>query len=91
MLMRSIFASSKWPVTQRLVAQTACRGFVASSPRALESSKTVLPTKDQFNIKTDPGMLKTGFRERLAAEREAALLGGGQARIDKIHKRGSLT
>lgn len=39
----------------------------------------------------DPSVLKQVFRERLAEQREKALLGGGQARIDKQHNRGSLT
>jgi len=40
---------------------------------------------------TDPSLIKSQFRELLAKEREEALMGGGQRRIDKIHARGSLT
>jgi methionine-rich copper-binding protein CopC len=39
----------------------------------------------------DPAMIKLKFKERLAKEREQALLGGGQERMDRQHSRGSLT
>lgn len=42
-------------------------------------------------LASDPSMIKSAFRKHLAKEREHALMGGGQKRIDKIHKRGSLT
>jgi hypothetical protein len=69
----------------RLVTQTALKGLGSSASRALSA----VPPK--FDIKTDPAMLKSAFREKLKAERNKALEGGGQTRIDKIHKRGSLT
>jgi acetyl-CoA carboxylase carboxyltransferase component len=40
---------------------------------------------------THPSRIKLAFREQLALEREKALLGGGQKRVDKQHARGSLT
>jgi propionyl-CoA carboxylase beta chain len=40
---------------------------------------------------TDPSLIKSKFREQLAQERQKALMGGGQERIDKLHGRGSLT
>lgn len=40
---------------------------------------------------TEPSLIKAAFREQLAEERAEALLGGGKARIDKLHARGSLT
>jgi len=43
------------------------------------------------SLATDPSIIKAAFREKLAKERERALLGGGQKRIDKLHNRGSLT
>lgn len=42
-------------------------------------------------LASDPSIVKAAFREKLAKERERALLGGGQKRIDKLHKRGRLT
>lgn len=39
----------------------------------------------------DPTIIKAAFREKLAKERERALIGGGQKRIDKLHNRGRLT
>lgn len=71
--------------TRRLVASTALKSLVTTSGRAFS---TAAPA---FNPKTDPSLLKQSFRERLARERQASLMGGGQARIDKIHARGSLT
>jgi propionyl-CoA carboxylase beta chain len=41
--------------------------------------------------KTEPSLIKAAFREQLADERSRALIGGGLARIEKIHARGSLT
>ena len=46
---------------------------------------------ETFNLSADPSIVKAAFREKLAKEREKALLGGGQARIDRQHARGSLT
>ena len=40
---------------------------------------------------SDPSLRNAAFRDRLAEERSHAFLGGGQARIDKQHARGSLT
>lgn len=69
-----------------LVAKTAAKGLAATTARGL-SSNPIIP----FSIQTDPSMLKAAFRDKLEEERANALLGGGQARIDKIHARGSLT
>lgn len=38
-----------------------------------------------------PSLMKAAFRGKLKEERVKALMGGGQARIDKQHNRGSLT
>lgn len=82
--MRGIASKLTRLPTSKVVTNTAIKSLgVNLSSRALAT----LP----FNVKTDPAMLKASFRERLQAEREKSLEGGGQARIDKIHKRGSLT
>ena len=39
----------------------------------------------------DAAQMKLAFRDRLKAEQEKALIGGGQKRIDKQHAKGSLT
>jgi hypothetical protein len=44
---------------------------------------------DSFD--NQPSMVKLKFNQRLADEREKALMGGGQKRIDRQHSRGSLT
>ena len=76
--------------SSRLVSRTARYGLGATLSSSWRGLATTAPPQ-AFNLKTDPTMLKASFRERLQAERKAALEGGGQARIDKIHKRGSLT
>lgn len=53
-------------------------------------SSAVADTEDPAFM-SDPSLIKLKFKERLAEEREKALLGGGQKRIDKQHARGSLT
>lgn len=40
---------------------------------------------------SDPSLIKLKFKERLQEEREKAVLGGGQQRIDRQHAKGSLT
>jgi propionyl-CoA carboxylase beta chain len=42
-------------------------------------------------VGTSPVALKEAFRSRLEDAREAALMGGGQGRIDSQHKKGKLT
>lgn len=39
----------------------------------------------------DPSLRKAAFRERWQEATQKALLGGGQARVDKQHLKGSLT
>lgn len=83
----------------RQVGKTTTALRLVSRTARLSVGATTLPTSvrglssesSSFNLQSDPTMLKAAFRQRLAAERDAALLGGGQARIDKIHARGSLT
>lgn len=43
------------------------------------------------NLDLNPSVMKLKFQERLEKEREQALMGGGQKRIDKQHAKGSLT
>ena len=57
------------------------------SLRALSTT----PTTPPFNLDADPAMVKVRFQELLQHERKAALLGGGEKRIKKLHARGSLT
>jgi propionyl-CoA carboxylase beta chain len=40
---------------------------------------------------TDPAVVKAAFRDQLVLERQKAFMGGGQARMDRQHARGSLT
>ena len=78
-------------VASRLI-RLSTRGVGVTAVKALTATRALsAPAKAVFNIKTDPSMLKTAFRERLADERAKALEGGGAARMDKIHARGSLT
>jgi propionyl-CoA carboxylase beta chain len=64
-----------------------------ASTRAFTSTSVLLdqpPAIPAFDVKADPSYLKKQFRDRLAHEREQALLGGGQVRIDKQHAKGRL-
>ena len=63
-------------------------GVVAS--RYLHESQKLLAAP-QLDVSRQPSIIKGAFRKQLAEERQKALLGGGQKRIDKIHARGSLT
>ena len=86
MLMKSLASKLTARTTSRLVTQTALKGL---SARIATRALSTIPPK--FDPKTDPAMLKASFREKLQAERNQALQGGGKTRIDKIHARGSLT
>lgn len=64
--------------SRRLVVPSSCRVF-----------STAATVDDAFL--RDPSLIKLQFQERLAQEREQALLGGGVERIAKQHAKGSLT
>jgi hypothetical protein len=53
------------------------------------SSTTSINNK--FDVDHDPSEIKKKFRKVLEEERQLAILGGGTARIQKQHTRGSLT
>jgi acetyl-CoA carboxylase carboxyltransferase component len=55
------------------------------------SSAVVDDEAQDLAFQTDPSVLKLKFKERLLAERNSAMAGGGQKRIDKQHSKGSLT
>lgn len=54
-------------------------------------SSSFVPYAERPEGKADPSLRKKAFRQRLEQQRAQALLGGGTARIEKQHKRGSLT
>lgn len=61
---------------------------------AVEARRCFHPSPTLFQseaVEHEPSLIKAAFREQLAQEREKALLGGGERRIDKLHARGSLT
>eukprot|EP00579_Thalassiosira_antarctica_P000389 CAMPEP_0201868498 /NCGR_PEP_ID=MMETSP0902-20130614/2352_1 /ASSEMBLY_ACC=CAM_ASM_000551 /TAXON_ID=420261 /ORGANISM="Thalassiosira antarctica, Strain CCMP982" /LENGTH=597 /DNA_ID=CAMNT_0048393845 /DNA_START=99 /DNA_END=1892 /DNA_ORIENTATION=- len=51
----------------------------------------ILQDESSSIIENDPSTIKRTFRTRLADTKHQSLLGGGQARIDKQHAKGSLT
>ncbi|KAL7579240.1 hypothetical protein ACA910_011400 [Epithemia clementina (nom. ined.)] len=61
----------------------------SSSSSSLSSS--FVPFAERPEGIADPSLRKAAFRQRLQQERAQALLGGGTARRDKQHARGSLT
>ena len=60
----------------------------SSSPSPPPPKKTKTKTK---TAAADPSEVKSAFRSRLASERSRALAGGGTARVERQHARGSLT
>ena len=75
------------------------RAFHASPPRRDGRPATVhhvLPPSESESdrgpsMETDPSTVKRHFRRRLDGARAESVLGGGPARIDRQHGRGSLT
>jgi propionyl-CoA carboxylase beta chain len=65
-------------------AQCALARYFHATPTSQQSEQVAV-------LEKDPSLIKVAFRQRLSQEREKALLGGGQNRIDKLHARGSLT
>jgi len=67
------------------------RNLVSSNGRA--ASKVIMSRQFSAEKKVQPTVvaIKTAFRERLEKARAAALLGGGEKRIETQHKRGKLT
>lgn len=47
--------------------------------------------EDESLLQNHPSIVKSKFADRLNEEREMALIGGGQQRIDRQHAKGSLT
>lgn len=78
---------------------SACRitnydALFDATVRPFHSSPSAWQSENASNIQeqtADPSLMKAAFRELLTEERAKALLGGGQARIDKQHAKGSLT
>lgn len=59
--------------------------------RSFSSSSAATVVVDDDSFQQDPSVLKLKFKERLEEERQQALLGGGVARMERQHARGSLT
>jgi hypothetical protein len=92
MLMRSTLNIALRNAQHYKIAATAMKSIAAiqfGRPERFFHSTTVHNAKSA--LATDPTIIKAGFRELLAKEREQALLGGGQRRIDKLHEKGRLT
>ena len=78
----SPFQKESWATTRNRSTSTS-----SSPPRFFSSGSDIsLPLDEQ-----DPSVLKARFKERLGEERSKSLLGGGQDRIDRQHRKGSLT
>lgn len=87
-------------VLNKQATNTIRKGLTTSSLGCVSVTKDYLmPTNRYFasavlsedNLDLHPSIMKEKFKERLGKEREQALLGGGQKRIDKQHAKGSLT
>jgi propionyl-CoA carboxylase beta chain len=60
------------------------------SPYSLRCDFSTAVAADS-TLEQNPSVIKMKFKERLQAEREAAMIGGGPKRISRQHARGSLT
>jgi hypothetical protein len=59
---------------------------LSTSPNTDTDEKYIIP-----GIENDPSAIKQSFRTHLKTQRQRSLDGGGQTRINKQHKKGSLT
>ena len=91
-------SSSAWesysfsPLSQDTTTYKTATTTTASSASASASASLCSSRLRSFSSAADdPSALKARFNERLQEERTKSLLGGGRDRIDKQHKRGSLT
>jgi len=87
MRLRGTFRAAEWrfSTTTRMMMRPYSLTAIHHQPASAE------PSSSSFQVENDPAEIKKQFREMLQKERQQALLGGGQARIDKQHARGSLT
>jgi Carboxyl transferase domain len=63
----------------------------SAASRVLGHRRALALRFQSTTLHEDPSLRKVAFRERWHDETQKALLGGGQARIDKQHAKGSLT
>lgn len=70
------------------IAATADQRFYHGSP--LMARQAAAPTVLDETTASDPSIVKSAFRNHLEHERQRAMLGGGQKRIDRQHARGKL-
>lgn len=68
-----------------LRVSSRCSTFI---PRTF-STAAIDDADESFRL--HPSIIKSKFKDRLEKERQAALMGGGQKRIDRQHSKGSLT
>lgn len=59
--------------------------------RSYHAASLACKSSTAAQLNEDPSLMKAAFRERLEEETQKALKGGGRARIDKQHAKGSLT
>jgi len=64
--------------------------YAGSSTKRFFSSSHGLSSSEAVR-EANPSLIKSAFREKLSKERKRAVEGGGEARVNKIHQRGSLT
>jgi hypothetical protein len=80
-------------IGRRLMANPSLRAcsVVKVFPRASAARPFSTAVVQDESFRVHPSIIKAKFKDRLQAEREAALMGGGQKRIDRQHAKGSLT
>ena len=79
-------ASAARSTGRTLLLRRACPAPAIALQNAFSSASKAAP-----DLSSDPSVIKSNFRSHLENERERAILGGGEDRIDKQHARGSLS
>jgi hypothetical protein len=73
---------------QCLTNPSTLRCLVFSKDLSMKRFSSAIVKED---IEQHPSMIKQRFSQRLQEERKRSLLGGGKAKIDRQHAKGSLT
>jgi len=63
----------------------------SSNPSQCSFWRSQTTTTISHELDSEPASIKASFRKKLETQRQRALIGGGEKRIEKQHARGSLT
>eukprot|EP00536_Pseudo-nitzschia_multiseries_P003446 jgi/Psemu1/284422/fgenesh1_pg.53_\ len=77
--------------TRHHLLSSSLHDSLPARPTTIASRLFSSAPRDDHLDENDPSILKARFKEHLDRERTRSLLGGGEARIDRQHQKGSLT